>query len=279
MLHVLNIVSSNDLSNAAPGTKSVFCEKPLRTHEVLQELRDISSMAIDHFEEKIAPTLKKAYCELPSRSILSTSSIQFQCESARSGTAVHLPLAINRNNPFVFLAPTDTPDASLSTSGLSLPAFFNHLQQGDSSSTPTSHRFSAEKFDPNQHNYMRMDRKYKIAMRKVRPRNSLEIKFQCISIVCLSLQLNNVIGIQNRQSQKLRNCYIQINELNAQVVDLRRRLEETTNSKTSLEQMASVVNDQSALPNRNIKPRTAKIILKRVAEASIESLLAKKSKY
>lgn len=67
--------------SSAAGSKSIFCEKPLRTHEVLQELRDISSMAIDHFEEKIAPTLKKAYCELPSRSILSTSSIQFQCKS------------------------------------------------------------------------------------------------------------------------------------------------------------------------------------------------------
>lgn len=95
----------------------------------------------------------------------------------------------------------------------------------------------------------------------------------------LNLQLNSVIGIQNRQSQKLRNCSIQINELNAQVIDLRRRLEETTSSKKSLEQIASVVNDPTASSSRNIKPRTAKIILKRVAESSIESLLAKKSKY
>lgn len=87
-----------------------------------------------------------------------------------------------------------------------------------------------------------------------------------------------MIAIQNRQSQKLRNCYIQINELNAQVVDLRRRIEETTSSKKTLEQMASVVSDPNVLPSGNIKPRTAKIILKRVAEASIESLLAKKPK-
>lgn len=78
MLHVLNIISSNDLSNSAAMSR--FAERPLRTHEVLQELRDISSMAIDHFEEKIAPALKKAYCELPSRSLLCSSSIQFQCE-------------------------------------------------------------------------------------------------------------------------------------------------------------------------------------------------------
>lgn len=34
--------------------------RPLRSHEVLQELRDISSMAIDHFDDKIAPQLKKS---------------------------------------------------------------------------------------------------------------------------------------------------------------------------------------------------------------------------
>ncbi|KAL3872768.1 hypothetical protein ACJMK2_035969 [Sinanodonta woodiana] len=33
-------------------------EQPPRSHEFLQELRDISSMAMEHFEEKIAPGLK-----------------------------------------------------------------------------------------------------------------------------------------------------------------------------------------------------------------------------
>ncbi|CAG9116458.1 unnamed protein product [Plutella xylostella] len=32
---------------------------PPRAHEVLQELRDISSMAIEHFDEKVAPALRK----------------------------------------------------------------------------------------------------------------------------------------------------------------------------------------------------------------------------
>lgn len=35
--------------------------KPLRAHEVLQELRDISSMATDHFDDEIAPILKQRY--------------------------------------------------------------------------------------------------------------------------------------------------------------------------------------------------------------------------
>lgn len=36
------------------------CEvKSLRAHEILQELRDISSMAIEHFDEKIVPEIRK----------------------------------------------------------------------------------------------------------------------------------------------------------------------------------------------------------------------------
>lgn len=31
---------------------------PPRVHELLQELRDISSMAMEYFEEKVAPKLK-----------------------------------------------------------------------------------------------------------------------------------------------------------------------------------------------------------------------------
>ena len=37
--------------------------KTLRPHEVLQELRDISSMAIEHFDEKIANNLKKTFAD------------------------------------------------------------------------------------------------------------------------------------------------------------------------------------------------------------------------
>lgn len=39
---------------------SVTDTKNLRAHEILQELRDISSMAIEHFDEKIVPDLKKS---------------------------------------------------------------------------------------------------------------------------------------------------------------------------------------------------------------------------
>lgn len=45
MFRVLRIVKSS--------------ECPPRPHEILQELRDISSMAMEHFDDKIAPQLKQ----------------------------------------------------------------------------------------------------------------------------------------------------------------------------------------------------------------------------
>lgn len=39
---------------------SVTDTRNLRAHEILQELRDISSMAIEHFDEKIVPDIKKS---------------------------------------------------------------------------------------------------------------------------------------------------------------------------------------------------------------------------
>lgn len=48
--------------------------KPLRPHEVLQELRDISSMAIEHFDEKIANNLKKTFADNSSSKMCSSSS-------------------------------------------------------------------------------------------------------------------------------------------------------------------------------------------------------------
>lgn len=40
-----------------------YTDEQFRAREILQELRDITSMAIEHFDEKIAPDLKKLYQE------------------------------------------------------------------------------------------------------------------------------------------------------------------------------------------------------------------------
>lgn len=75
---------------------------------------------------------------------------------------------------------------------------------------------------------------------------------------------------------------MQVNELNAQVVDLRRRLEECTNAKPNLGQIASAsstVEPPQTRANRNIQARTATIILKRIAEIpSAKDVPSKKAK-
>lgn len=72
-------------------------KKPLRPHEVLQELRDISSMAIEHFDEKIATTLKKAFTESSSSSTSSTGS-SYGLDHKRSREDI-LPTVSSPNTP------------------------------------------------------------------------------------------------------------------------------------------------------------------------------------
>ncbi|XP_017766018.1 PREDICTED: F-box only protein 28 [Eufriesea mexicana] len=68
---------------------------PPRAHEILQELRDISSMAMEHFDEKILPDLKHSICtsvvsnvgsyELPSGSLM----ISHHTTSSNNATLPH----------------------------------------------------------------------------------------------------------------------------------------------------------------------------------------------
>lgn len=46
--NVLRLLTDTDTSSSLP-----------RTQEALQELRDLSSMAMEHFDEKVAPALKQ----------------------------------------------------------------------------------------------------------------------------------------------------------------------------------------------------------------------------
>ncbi|KAG5886023.1 hypothetical protein JTB14_023664 [Gonioctena quinquepunctata] len=66
MRNVLNLVESN--------------QAPPRTHQLLQELRDLSSMAMEHFDEHILPKLKE---RLDRRSAISYSSLATSSKSPR----------------------------------------------------------------------------------------------------------------------------------------------------------------------------------------------------
>ena len=65
---------------------------PPRAHEILQELRDISSMAMEHFDEKILPDLKHNLCSsivgnLTSSYDLCSSSLMISRHSSSVGTS------------------------------------------------------------------------------------------------------------------------------------------------------------------------------------------------
>uniref|UniRef100_A0A1B0D4S4 Uncharacterized protein n=1 Tax=Phlebotomus papatasi TaxID=29031 RepID=A0A1B0D4S4_PHLPP len=78
----------------------------VRSHEILQELRDISSMAIEHFDEKICMALKKTFIEttkqrLPPASnftqILTESVLVTDFNNARQSSGSQSPQCVVRN--------------------------------------------------------------------------------------------------------------------------------------------------------------------------------------
>lgn len=61
----------------------------------------------------------------------------------------------------------DSPDTLMNSSALSLPALYSQLQQSTSTSSPQKPNVTRP-IDPYQSNYIRMERKFKTAMRKVK---------------------------------------------------------------------------------------------------------------
>jgi len=68
----------------------------LRAHEILQELRDISSMAIEHFDEKIVPEIKKSR---PDANVSISSIYDLLTSTPRAGPSYDgLSFSISRNS-------------------------------------------------------------------------------------------------------------------------------------------------------------------------------------
>lgn len=64
--------------------QNVETPKTLKAHEVLQELRDISSMAIEHFDEQIVPYIKKILSTSPRCDSFSSSGLLFDLFASSS---------------------------------------------------------------------------------------------------------------------------------------------------------------------------------------------------
>jgi F-box protein 28 len=89
---------------------SVTDTRNLRAHEILQELRDISSMAIEHFDEKIVPDIKKSR---PDAGNLSISSIYDMLIKKQNKPAV-----TNEDDPYFNMLIT-SPRSSQNFEGIS----------------------------------------------------------------------------------------------------------------------------------------------------------------
>lgn len=196
--------------------------KPLRAHEVLQELRDISSMAIEHFDEKIANLLKKSFLSMNSQKY-SSGSIQFTTDDM-----INVPSQM-------------TCDVSNATTSRC---------DGQSQCQDSRNNLLA---------LLRMEDKYKKAIKK----------------------FNQMIQIQNKQMRHLRYNSLRISQLNSQIGELKRRLEESDAKNREISANISQITYEAGStstansppkPTRNIKPRAATIILKRrITEPVISS--------
>jgi len=200
-------------------------QTPLRAHEVLQELRDISSMATDHFDDEIAPLLKQRYI--------------FEQSAASS------PQRSDHSFSYHF-------DRSLSEKLVGLPDTSN-------SSTECKSPSGCSLAQTNRAIIIKLENSYKQALRKARA----------------------MVQIQTKQVLQYKNYTLEMNQLKSQVTDLKKRVEEY---EVKNREMAATIcqmkaDNPTAYPaetspaTRNIKPRTATIILKRRIEEPITSQL------
>ncbi|KAJ6642041.1 F-box only protein 28 [Pseudolycoriella hygida] len=187
--------------------------KQLRVHEVLQELRDISSMAIDHFDEKIAHILKKSFCDL---------------NAQKFGSSIYQ----------ILQSPIDNIQSDFGST-----SYVRDTAKGNTKPA----NCKCEEAGSIRRSYLRLNKKYKTAMRKI----------------------TRLESVQAKQMRMQRSYALSITQMNSQIVDLRRRLEESESKSrdiiTNYNQLAllgQAAGNRNRI-TRNIKPRAATIILKR----------------
>lgn len=207
-----------------------------RAREILQELRDITSMAIEHFEEKIAPDLKQGYQD----------HAKFQLK----GTPFALIINAIRSGSSVSLSDSSMLDASTSSAA---PTVDEEHQQHQAH-TPVSSRSLLGSGSSSSSNLRSSPDTHGFFVAKM---NAL------------------IKRAQVRHTKVVRQQNAEIAELRSQVADLKRRVEETDAknreihlnvNQMSSQQPAVASAGEVVIRKPNIKPRTATIILKRRLE-------------
>uniref|UniRef100_A0A1Q3F1L5 Putative f-box only protein 28 n=1 Tax=Culex tarsalis TaxID=7177 RepID=A0A1Q3F1L5_CULTA len=210
--------------------------KPLRAHEVLQELRDISSMAIEHFDENIAHRLKRI---MGVQHHPGGGHLPFPTPGFIQNEVV-LPCDVNGEK---LILPTLTP---ISPHKVIIPSPSSSSQQCHQSSPSacTGSRI-------NQASIARVTHK----SRKMR------------------LTINKMIAAIQGDRNQMKQLRSQVMRNSLEIRDLRRRLEESeTKNRELLANLSkaggagpgSSVDATPVVVHRNMKPRSATIILKRI---------------
>ncbi|XP_065362380.1 F-box only protein 28 isoform X2 [Calliphora vicina] len=165
--------------------------KPLRPHEVLQELRDISSMAIEHFDERIANNLKKTFVDsskmcggsgycADTRRLAATSGLGFIGERL-SGNS--LKTTLSDNEPL---------QASLPSTSTGILEQYQHPVGGCPEARTTMVYFK------------KLETEYKKGI----------------------VKMHRMQQVQNLQNKRLQQTLSSVAELNVQIVELKKRLED-----------------------------------------------------
>ncbi|XP_073837186.1 F-box protein pallbearer isoform X3 [Musca autumnalis] len=163
--------------------------KPLRPHEVLQELRDISSMAIEHFDEKIVHQLKKTFAD---NSNSGSSSSKMCCPEIRRLTPSNTGLG----------STLKTAASGNSGAGSSV----------DHQSPSTSSAYYAATHPPGDCPEARSALMYC---------KKLEGDYKKGVV-----KMHRMQQIQNLQYKRLQQALSSVAELNVQIVELKKRLED-----------------------------------------------------
>lgn len=213
--------------------RTSMVKTPLRAHEVLQELRDISSMATDHFDDEIAPALKQRYLNQgqtssPLRDRSFSSSYSF--ERSLSSTSL------------IGVQETSASGTSLNRSA---------------SGTCEDHH-GCNMAQNTRNAVVKLQNSYKIALRKARAMVQIQTK-QMLHMKNYSLEVSSLKSTVTDLKKRLDEYEVKNREMSATIIQLKAEKQLANNPNLS---------SSKSPENRtgNIKPRAATIILKRRIE-------------
>lgn len=218
---VLNILRVVEQTSAA--------KTPLRAHEVLQELRDISSMATDHFDDEIAPVLKQRY--------LNQSTVTTPIRDRSFSSSYSFDRSLSEK----LIGVQDTSTAS--TSSIRSNSCEDHHGCNMAQSTRNA--------------VVKLQNSYKIALRKARAMVTIQTKHM-LDMKTYSLEVSQLKSTVTDLKKRLEEYEMKNREMAATIIQLK--------AEKQLENSSNLSSPESPRRTGNIKPRAATIILKRRIE-------------